>query len=112
MNRLAEHQANLNGFSTPMSWGIAIKANWMQMLVAIIMVISGFSLGDIADEAITWIDKYDDDTGKDSTNSEISNGDSAGWDIALHMVTAIYGMFFLGIMSISSYIFAWTWLDI
>lgn len=28
------------------------------------------------------------------------------------MVTAIYGMFFLGIMSISSYIFAWTWIDI
>ena len=76
------------------------------------MVISGFSLGDIADEAISFIDKYDDKTGKDSTNNQISNGDSAAWDISIHMVTAVYGMFFLGIMSISSYIFAWTWLDI
>lgn len=28
------------------------------------------------------------------------------------MIQAVGGMFILGIMSISSYIFAWTWLDI
>lgn len=30
----------------------------------------------------------------------------------MHFVTMTYGMFMLGIMSISSYIFTWVWLDI
>jgi len=74
------------------------------------MIISGFSLADIANPAITWIDEYDNDTNSD--RSDDAKGTSANQDIPLHMVTAIYGMFMLGIMSISSYIFAWTWLDI
>lgn len=87
------------------------------MLVGVIMIVSGFSLGDIADEAITWHDYYDDDTNSEATDkNDSSNRDPAGtsaqWDIALHMVTSIYGMFFLGIMSISSYIFAWDFLKI
>jgi hypothetical protein len=74
------------------------------------MIISGYSLGDIADEAISWINKYDNDTRLDI--SDDSNGTAATYDISYHMITAVGGMFMLGIMSISSYIFAWTYLDI
>lgn len=80
------------------------------MLVGVIMIVSGFSLGDIANPAITWVWEYSDNTGSD--RSDDTDGTAINTDLPLHMVTAIYGMFFLGIMSISSYIFAWTWLDI
>lgn len=81
------------------------------------MVVSGFSLGDIADEAITWVAEYDDDTktegdDKNDSSADDPDGTSAQQDILLHMVTAVYGMFVFGIMSISSYIFAWTFLNI
>jgi len=115
--RVAEANADTIGFDTPLSWEIAIKTNALLMLVGLILVISGFSLGDIADEAITWHGEYEDDTNSEAADkNDSSNKDSAGtsatYDIAMHMVTAIFGMFVFGIMSISSFIFAWDWLAV
>jgi len=82
------------------------------MIVGIIMIVSGYSLGDIADEAISWVNEYDNDTNSDNAAKDHTAGTSASYDIAYHMVTAVGGMFVMGVMSISSYIFTWTWLDI
>ena len=105
------------GFETPLEWTLAIKSSTLLMLVGVMMVVSGFSLGDIADEAITWVAEYDDDTktegdDKNDASNDDPDGTSATQDITLHMVTAVYGMFIFGIMSISSYIFAWNFLNI
>lgn len=80
------------------------------ILIGMMMIITGYSLGEIADDSISWINKYDNDTSLD--RSDDTDGTAATYDISYHMVTAVFGMFMLGIMSISSYIFAWTWLDI
>lgn len=74
------------------------------------MIITGFTLGDEANPSITWVDQYDDNM--NTERSEFTKNTAATQDILLHMVTATYGMFVLGVSSLSSYIFAWTWLDI
>lgn len=74
------------------------------------MLITGFTLADEANPSITWIMEYADNT--DDDRSDDTDGTAINNDLWYHMITAIYGMFVLGISSISSYIFAWTWLDI
>lgn len=67
------------GFETPLNWTIAIKTNALLLLVGLMMVVSGFSLGDITDELITWVSYYDDDTNSESTDTnDSSNRDPAG----------------------------------
>ena len=42
------------------------------MLLATVVIISGFSLGDVANELITWVDQYQDehnDKARDTDNS-------------------------------------------
>jgi len=73
--RKAEAEANSTGFETQLSWAITIKSCTLLMLVGFIMIVSGFSLGDIANPAITWVMEYDDDTNDD--RSEDTDGTSA-----------------------------------
>jgi hypothetical protein len=74
------------------------------------MIISGVNLGDIADEAISWVPYYDDDTkseGTDKVNGDRdADGTAANVDVPLHLVTGIAGMFLFGMMGIISYFFA------
>lgn len=114
--RIAEAGADSLGFDTPLRWELAIKTHTLLMLVGVIVLVTGFSLGDIADEAITWVSNYDDDTkteGDDKTDGTVdADGTSAQQDILLHLVTAVYGMFLFGVMSLSSFIFAWSFLKV
>jgi len=114
--RIAEAGADSLGYDTPLRWELAIKTHTLLMLVGVIVIVSGFSLGDIADEAITWVSNYDDDTkteGDDKTSGTAdADGTAAQQDIILHLVTAVYGMFVFGVMSLSSFIFAWSFLDV
>lgn len=105
------------GFETPLNWTIAIKTNALLLLVGLMMVVSGFSLGDITDELITWVSYYDDDTNSESTDkNDSSNRDPAGtaisYDVPMHIVTALYGWVALFAISLGSYIFAWSFLDV
>lgn len=63
--RMAEAKAGHTGLEEPLTWVKAIKAFTLTTLVGVAMIIAGFSLGDIADEAITWVAYYDDDTSKE-----------------------------------------------
>ena len=107
---MAEAAKDSKGLETPVEWTLTIKSSMILILIGMMMIITGYSLGEIADDAISWINKYDDNTSLD--RSDDTDVTAATYDIAYHMVTAVGGMFMLGIMSISSYIFAWTWLDI
>lgn len=87
------------------------------MLVGAMMVVSGFSLGDTADELITWVAQYDDDTktegdDKNDSSADDPDGTSAQQDIILHLVTAFYGYTVISAISLGAYIFAWNFLDI
>lgn len=114
--RLDEAAADNLGHAFPLRWELAIKTHVLLMIVGVILIVSGFSLGDIADEAITWVSYYDDDTkteGDDKTSGTAdADGTSAQQDIILHLVTAIYGWFVFSAMSLSSFIFAWSFLNV
>lgn len=108
--RKAEFELEAVGFETAMSWEIAIKNSTHLLLVAVIMIVSGFSMGDVGTEIITWHARYDDDTNRDQ--SDMTDGTSANQDVLLHFITGAYGMFFLGVMSLSSFIFSWNHLTV
>lgn len=73
------------------------------MIISLGNVITGFTLGDVADELLTWFDEYDNDTkteGTDKTNGRVDlSGTSAEQDIIQHFVVTIYG--FLVLLAIS-----------
>lgn len=115
--RVAEAQLSSRGLETPVSWNIAIKTATLLLLVGSMTVVAGFSLGDIADEAITWVAKYEDDVNNEATNKETGDqigekGRSANEDITLHMVTSVFGMLVFGVISIGSFVFANQFLDV
>ena len=77
------------------------------------MIIAGFSLGDIADELINWINKYQDDTDVKPVDSGTSGyAESAQQDILLHMVTATLGYLMFFWMTLGAYIWAWSFLKV
>ena len=45
-----------------MRWELAIKTFTLMMVIGTVVIVAGFSLGDVADELITWVAQYDDDT--------------------------------------------------
>lgn len=83
------------GLETELTWDKAIKATTLCLLQALGTLIAGYSLGEVASELITWIDKYDDDTDKEGTADGASDKDPAGtsasWDIGLHSGTTVLG---------------------
>ena len=53
-DRLAEAAADSKGFETKLEWTLAIKTFTILMLLGVIMIITGYSLGEIAPEAINF----------------------------------------------------------
>jgi len=78
------------------------------------MIIAGFSLGDIADELINWINEYEDDTNDKAADNSGTAGyaASAQQDILLHMVTATLGYLVFFWMTLGAYIWAWSFLKV
>ena len=54
--RLAEAAADSKGLENAFTWEKGIKTSVLLMVVALANLISGFTLGDIADETISWFD--------------------------------------------------------
>jgi hypothetical protein len=76
--RVAEAATDSIGFETPISWELAIKTGTLTLLVGILIIVAGFSLGDIADEAISWVSYYDDDTNQEADDKNTSERDAYG----------------------------------
>lgn len=53
-DRLAEAKSDSKGFETKLEWTLAIKTTTLLMLIGIIMVITGYSMGELAPEAINY----------------------------------------------------------
>lgn len=60
--RLAEAAAASIGVETPLSMGKAIKAFTLCMIAGLSVLVSGYALGESADELVAFFDDYDDKT--------------------------------------------------
>lgn len=83
------------------------------MLLTTVVIISGFSLGDVANELITWVDQYNDQNNDKATDSGDSGYAAAHQqDILLHMTTATFGYLLFFWMTLSGFIWSWSFLKI
>jgi len=102
--RLAEAAKGSIGLENSFTWEKAIKASALLMVIALADIISGFTLGDIADEVVTWFGEYDNDTkseGRDKKDGDYdTDGTSAENDVYIHMGTTLYGFIALAAISI------------
>lgn len=72
----------------------AMKFFTLEMLVGLTSVIAGYSMGNVADELVTFYDQYTDDVKKEGTNqfgNVDPNGTSAEIDYAYHWTTLAFG---------------------
>ena len=81
------------------------------MVLSLVMLITGFSLGDLAEELISWIDNYVDYGNKGDVR-DITEADQHLNDIMLHMAIATLTYFLFFSMTVGGYIWAWVFLDI
>lgn len=75
------------------------------MITGLTVLISGYSLGETANELVTWFDNYDDDerlepTDKDDPSYNYPDGEPSEQDILLHLLTSFYGMVVLGAIAL------------
>jgi len=83
------------------------------MLLTTVVIISGFSLGDVANELITWVDQYNDKNNDKATDSGDEPYAAAHQqDILLHMTTATFGYLLFFWMTLSGFIWSWSFLKI
>ena len=108
--RLAEAAQDSIGIETPLTWDKAIKAFTLCMIAGLGVIISGFSLGDVADELVQWFNEYDNDTSQEGTDKKSGVRDTEAtsdyYDILFHAAITAYGFITLSAVSIGGYIFA------
>jgi len=89
----------------------AMKFFTLCMIVGTTTIVGGFSLGDTANELITWFDEYADDTKKEGTDkktpSEVDpDGTAAKYDIIYHYVTLAMGYMLFTVITFGGHAFA------
>jgi hypothetical protein len=89
----------------------AIKFFTLEMILALGVWISGWTIADTADELLGWFDKYDDSTDDEGTQKQSpfardATGTSILFDLIFHSVTAVYSLFVLSSIMVGGYIFA------
>lgn len=113
--RLAEAEAGSFKIETPLDWDKSIKVYTLLMLTGLTTLISGYALGEVAEELISYFAEYDDNEkneGDEKTDS--SNVDPTGTaiqeDFTFHTVTAVYGWLVLAAISLGGQIFSMNFL--
>ena len=89
----------------------AIKFFTLEMILALGVWISGWTIADTADELLGWFDKYDDHTDNEGTEkrspfSRDADGTGILYDLIFHSVTAVYSLFVLSSIMVGGYVFA------
>lgn len=114
-NRLGEASAATKGLENAFTWEKAIKGSILLMIVGLSDLISAFTLGDIADEVVSWFGQYDNDTkteGSDKEDGDLdANGTSAENDIYLHMGLTFYGFIALAAISVGGNYFVYNFIE-
>jgi len=112
--RYLESQDHVAGDETPLTWDKAVRNFLVAILAGLATIISGVSLGDTAEQMISWFDRYDTthkneacDQRNDSNVCDPLDtaGTAAGWDIGAHLTSVFYGQWVLGMISIGAWIF-------
>lgn len=100
----------------PVPWDKSIKAVTLSLLAGLTVLISAYSLGEVAEELISYFAWYDDDEkneGDEKTDG--SNDDPAGtsakFDFIYHTVTAVFGWLVLMGVSLGGSIFRMSFLN-
>lgn len=88
----------------------ALKLFTLCMIVGLTALIGGFSLGDTANELITWFDEYADDTkseGDEKTDpsNKDPNGTAAKYDIMYHYITLAMGHMLFTMITFGGHMF-------
>lgn len=108
--RLAEAEESSIGVETPLLYSKALKVAVLCMVAGMGVLISGYSLGETANELVSWFNEYDDNENIEAYITEDrdfeSPGTSAGWDIGLHIGTGVMGSLVLAAISLGGQIFA------
>ena len=103
-DRMATAAADSIGLENAFTWEKAIKASTLLWLVGFGNLVSGFTVGDIADELVQWFGQYDNKTGNEGSDKETHKLDPAGTsaenDIYAHMATTLYGFIALAAISL------------
>lgn len=80
------------------------------MLRALGIWITGYILGNSADELLTWFAQYENDTkteGTDKTTGDVDpDGTSIQYDLFYHSITALYSYIVLVAISVGGFIFS------
>lgn len=103
--RLDEAAEKSRGLENALTWEKAIKASAMLLIITLGNVISGWCLGDTANELVSWFDQYDDDTSqegreKQNPSNRDSDGTGAIYDVLYHFGTTFYAYFVFAAISI------------
>jgi hypothetical protein len=114
--RVAEAKKDSIGLENVMSGEKTIKAVTLHLLVAFILPMIAWCLGDVAAPLIGWYDNYSDKTKTEGRDKDSGNYDRDGTavreDSYYHAIITAYGMFLFGIINFSSYIFMNEFLNI
>jgi len=109
--RLAEAAAESIGIETPLDWDKAMKIYVLCMVVALTALVSGYSIGQVADELVAYWDEYDNDVDKEGSSKRTGFTDPAGTsafeDLLMHMATTFYGVGTLATVSLGGAYFAY-----
>ena len=107
--RMAEAAKDSKGLENALDWDVVFKTVTFMFMCTLGVVISGVSLGDVADELITYFDAYDDETDKEGTDKETGTKDPHGtavvYDILYHTGLTAYSWFVLSSIAAGGYIF-------
>jgi hypothetical protein len=114
--RVAEAKKDSIGLENAMSGEKTIKAVTLHMLVAFLVPMIGWCLGEVADPLVGWFDNYSDKTKTEGRDKDSGNydrdGTAAREDVYYHAIATVYGMFILGCIDLGSYIFMGEFLNI
>lgn len=88
----------------------ALKLVVLCIIMGVMSIVGGFSLGDVADELITWFDHYAENgrTKQEYTNpdgQQDPDGTAAQYDIIYHYVTLLFGYVVFTAITVGGYIF-------
>jgi len=114
--RVAEAKKDSIGLEDVMSGEKTIKAVTLHLLVALMIPLIGYCLGEVAAPLIGWFDNYADKTKTEGTDKDSGNADRDGTavreDVYYHAIAVVYGMFIMGCINFGSYIFMGEFLNI
>ena len=91
----------------------AVKIFTLCMIMGVMSIVGGFSLGDVADKLITWFDQYATKTGEQANvdGTLDPKGQSAMYDIIYHYVTLAAGYMVFTVITGGAFVFGYNFLD-